>query len=46
MIEVVERPCEVCEEDVLMQADSKEPALCIVHYFTDDPTEAWEADGW
>ena len=44
MLEIVTVPCVVCQADVLQQADvdSGEPATCIEHYFSQDPTEAWE----
>ena len=44
MPDTVIRPCLVCGAEVLMAADTGEPALCILDYFTDDPTEDWERD--
>ena len=40
----IEKPCVVCDEPVLVQEDADMDPLCIEHFFTDDPTEEWEAD--
>lgn len=36
----------VCADPVQVAADipDDEPVLCIVHWFTEDPTEDWELD--
>lgn len=36
--------CVVCGRRVVVASDNAEPVLCIDHFFTEDPTEDWEAD--
>ena len=41
-------PCVVCAEPVILASDAPEDEranpLCILHWFTDDPTAPWEVD--
>lgn len=40
----VEAPCVVCEAPVAVRAGYEGEALCIEHFFSEDPTEDWERD--
>lgn len=42
--EIVVRPCVVCGDDVAVTSDATDDVLCIVHWFTADPTEEWESE--
>lgn len=37
-------PCVVCGEDVAIRAGYEGDVLCILHFFSEDPTEDWERD--
>lgn len=38
------RPCLVCGRKVMVDPESDAPVICINDYFSEDPTEEWEAD--
>lgn len=44
-METKEMPCMVCKDPVQVAVDipDDEPVLCMVHWFTEDVTEEWEA---
>lgn len=44
MTEPIFEPCVVCGRRVVVASDNQDVVLCIDHYFTEDPTEDWEAD--
>ena len=41
-------PCTVCGEPVILASDApaeeRNTPLCILHWFTDDPTASWEVE--
>jgi hypothetical protein len=42
--EPILKPCVVCGRKVVVASDFEGDVLCINDFFTDDPTEDWEAD--
>lgn len=45
MIETKVEPCMVCNDPVTVAKNipDDEPVLCMVHFFTEDASEEWEA---